>query len=124
MVVILSIYFLFFFGNTKEICPRILVENYINYLKKAYKFFNEKENYRIVNNYINQLDIDERKNIVIIEDLADRCYELKNFKGSLFLYQKTIELKNKFEPNNNNSINKTIEKVNQVNIEMEKYERN
>ena len=64
------------------------------------------------------------KNIVIIEDLADRCYELKNFKGSLFLYQKTIELKNKFEPNNNNSINKTIEKVNQVNIEMEKYERN
>jgi hypothetical protein len=121
VIVIISIYFLFV--NTKKICPRILLENYINYLKKAYRFFNEKENYRIVNNYLNQVDEDERKNIVIIEDLADRCYELKNLKGSLILYQKTIDLKKKFEPKNNISINETINKVKKVIIEKDRYEK-
>ena len=123
ILIMVSTYFLFLRPNkNKKSEIKSIIIN-INYLKKAYNFFNEKDNYLKVHNYLNELDENDRKIIVIVEDIADRCYELKNLRGSLVLYEKAIEFKKKFEPKNYDGIIKTMNKIIEVYIEMESYSK-
>ena len=72
---------------------KTILNNNINYLKKAYILLQDNYNYQEVNNYLMQIDTEEENLIDIIEDLGSRYYKLDLNVHALNLYQESLRIK-------------------------------
>lgn len=94
---------------------KTILTNNINYLKKAYTLLHDNYNYQEVNNYLTQIDTEEENLIDIIENLGNRYNKLDLNVQALNLYQESLRIKKKIDPNNNSYLGNTMDTILQLN---------
>lgn len=94
---------------------KTILTNNINYLKKAYILLHDNYNYQEVNNYLTQIDTEEENLIDIIENLGNRYNKLDLNVQALNLYQESLRIKKKIDPNNNSYLGNTMDTILQLN---------
>ena len=92
----------------------ILINN-IDYLGKAYFRFGNKKDYQTITKYLTQIDTGEENLIDIIEDLGNRYNKLDLNVQALNLYQESLRIKKKIDPNNISYLVNTMDTILQLN---------